>query len=109
MPAALCESPFAAIPHSTCLGSWATSVPPRILLPALRATAEHAVLQKLHREQGKTNLKRKAHLPDIPKHRAGKEKELPPKEHSDICMQAHPPQLLEQPSPLFRVNLEHPR
>lgn len=35
MPAALCESPFAADPHSMCLGSRATSVPPVHTAPCL--------------------------------------------------------------------------
>lgn len=108
MPAARCESPFAANPHSVCLRSLATSVPRCTLLPALRATAKHVVLQTLHRERGRTNLKRKARLTDMPKCRIRKEKELSPKEHSDICMQAHPPQLQEQRSPLFHVNMQHP-
>ena len=45
--------------------------------------------QTLDRKCGRTELRRKVHLLDVPSHKVGEEKDQTPKQSSDICTQTH--------------------
>lgn len=61
--------------------------PPVCIAACLCATTQHEVLTNM--KCGRTDLKRKVHLLDVPSHKVGKEKDQTPKQSSNICMETH--------------------